>query len=107
MKAQSLFNFYSEKQLRGFYQEFCLMKPSEVKEYIEILPGGEITFHAAKMEGSIYVHDLREIFRSLDLVKGHGGLDVCVEAKKNFGKWLHPKFLEAIDCAVACHRNMK
>lgn len=104
MKAHKLFSFYSEKQLRNFYQEFLLIDPAEAKAYIEILPSGEIIFHAARREGCIFVHDLNQIFKHLDMVKQHGGLAACVEAKRNFGKWLHHKFLDAINDAIECER---
>lgn len=98
-KAYKLFHLYTEEYLRDFYEDFC--KCSTVLEYIEIV-GKEINFHAGKREGFIYVHDLNKLFKSCDIIREAGGVKVCQELRIKIGKWLHPRFLEALIDVEQC-----
>lgn len=98
-KVHELFFLYTEQYLRKFYADFC--NTDNALEYIEI-KGQEITFHAGKRDGLIYVHDLNGILKSYDIVVSSGGIKTCQKIKEYAGKWLHPRFLQAIKDVEKC-----
>lgn len=100
-KAYKLFHLYTEEYLRDFYKDFC--DCATVLEYIEI-KGNEIVFHAGKRDGLIYVHDLNHLLKSYDIVREAGGIKVCQSLRTKIGKWLHPRFLEAIIDVEQCRQ---
>lgn len=98
-KAHELFFIYPEQYLRKFYAEFC--KAETTLDYIEI-KGQEITFHAGKRNGLIYVHDLNALLKSYDIVVSSGGISTCRKIRDLAGKWLHPRFLQAVKDVEKC-----